>query len=1164
MTKINKLEMHGFKSFAKKTELIFNNTYNCIIGPNGSGKSNILDALCFVLGKSSSKALRAERSSNLIYNGGKAKNPAKEGAVSIYFDNSNKEFPLTDNFVKVTRIIRQSGQSLYKINDKTVTRQNILDVLSHATVNPDGYNIILQGDIARIIEVSPDERRKIVEEIAGISVYEDKKNKALRELEKVEDSIREVEIVMKEKNSYIRELKKDRDQALKYKELEEKTAQNKASYLHIQIKRKEADKKDKDSSVEKVQKEIDKHAADIEKLKAEIAVKNKRIDEINAEIEQKGEKEQVELNKQVEELRVNLATHRTRIENCKQQIAQIDNRRDQLKGNMTEIDDRVSNYIAEKEGLEKRKVSVDADLVKMEDAIARIREKNDVEGAHEIEQQVEVLDKKADEDQLKIQELREQQQELFREKDRIELQLDNIDEAIAKVKNVEKEHKAELEKLKNKKNLFKSMVTDLGKRLDDDSSYASQLNTARGRLQSMMEELSKLQARNISITEALGASNAVTKVLDQKKKFRAFGTVSELGHVQSKYSLALEIAAGNKIKSIVVENDKAAADAISYLKSQKLGIATFLPLNKIRSVNPHPESDALAKMSGVHGLASQLVDYDPKFKSVFSYVFGNTLVVDNIDIARKIGINKIRMVTLDGDLVEVSGAMHGGYRGRKAGAGAGFREKEVTEDIDKLEADIADTQNVVSELEKRREENEEEIIRLREQKANLEGEIIATEKSLHLQSTDVGSSRDEKEKLINRMEAIDKDIDTMLEQISDVNRVLADTKAEKQKLRQKISTMRDPKVLAELNTYEQKRQELKEESIKLHGQLESIDAQITNIVGPEKARTDTILKQLAKEEEEFKTEIKTLTDNIKAGERELKEKETIQQKFYKQFKGLFTEKSKLNEIMQKADAQMSSKNEKIRDNERRINAVNLELARIKAELSGLQEEFSDYEGVKILNKPEEDLKAEIREFEKMASQIGNVNMKALEVYDQINTEYEKMVEKKDTLFTEKNDVLVMMNEIESKKQEMFMETFNKISEHFERIFQSLTTKGEAFLELENPKSVFEGGLRIKVRLSGKKFLDIRSLSGGEKTMTALSFLFSVLEFQPAPFYVLDEVDAALDKRNAEKLAQLVRNYTGRAQYIMISHNDGVIAEADTLYGVTMNEHGMSKVVSLKV
>ncbi|MFW6231107.1 MAG: AAA family ATPase, partial [Nanoarchaeota archaeon] len=419
MTKINKLEMQGFKSFAKKTELIFNDTYNCIIGPNGSGKSNILDALCFVLGKSSSKALRAEKSSNLIYNGGKSKNPAKEGSVSIFFDNENGAFPLDEKFIKVTRVIRQNGQSLYKINDKTVTRQNIIDMLAGAMINPNGYNIILQGDIARIVEISPEERRKIVEEIAGISIYEEKKNKALRELEKVEESIKEVDIVMKEKDSYIKELKKDRDQALQYKELEEKTAQNKASYLNIQIKKKEKEKEGKDSQVSRFDRDIENLNNDIDKLNADMAEKERRLDEINKEIEEKGEREQVELNKEVEQLRIDLATYRTRIENCKQQIAQINTRRDQLKGNMTEIDDKVGNYIAEKEGLEKRKTEVEKNLKSMEDAIKRIRDKNDIEGAHELEKQVEELDKKADEGQVVIQDLREKQQELFREKDRI-------------------------------------------------------------------------------------------------------------------------------------------------------------------------------------------------------------------------------------------------------------------------------------------------------------------------------------------------------------------------------------------------------------------------------------------------------------------------------------------------------------------------------------------------------------------------------------------------------------------------------------------------------------------------------------------------------------------------------------------------------------------------
>ena len=230
-TRINKLVMHGFKSFAKHTEILFGGSFNCVLGPNGAGKSNVLDALCFVLGKSSSRDLRAEKSANLIYNGGKTKKPAKHGEVSIYFDNSSKVFPTDDKEVKISRIVRQNGQSIYKINDKAMTRQQITNLLSLAKIDPEGYNIILQGDIVKFVEMHPEDRRVLIEDIAGISVYEEKKHKAMLELEKVEQHLRETELILTERSTYLKELRKDRDQALKYKDMSDKIKQNKASYL---------------------------------------------------------------------------------------------------------------------------------------------------------------------------------------------------------------------------------------------------------------------------------------------------------------------------------------------------------------------------------------------------------------------------------------------------------------------------------------------------------------------------------------------------------------------------------------------------------------------------------------------------------------------------------------------------------------------------------------------------------------------------------------------------------------------------------------------------------------------------------------------------------------------------------------------------------------------
>jgi len=236
MTKINKMVMKGFKSFGNRVELEFGNKFNCILGPNGAGKSNVLDALCFVLGKGSAKGLRAERAANLVYNGGKKKEPAKQGHVSIYFDNTKKVFPTEDDHVKLTRIVKKTGQSVYKINDETRTRTQILDLLAIANIDPDGYNIILQGDIVRLVEMSATERRLIIEDIAGISVYEEKKMKALKELDKVEDKLNEAEIILSERQTYLKELKKDRDQALKYKDVADKLKRSKATHVHIQVK----------------------------------------------------------------------------------------------------------------------------------------------------------------------------------------------------------------------------------------------------------------------------------------------------------------------------------------------------------------------------------------------------------------------------------------------------------------------------------------------------------------------------------------------------------------------------------------------------------------------------------------------------------------------------------------------------------------------------------------------------------------------------------------------------------------------------------------------------------------------------------------------------------------------------------------------------------------
>jgi len=1165
-TKINRMVMHGFKSFAKHTEILFGPGFNCILGPNGAGKSNVLDSLCFVMGKSSSRDLRAEKSANLIYNGGKAKKAAKQGEVSIYFDNSSRIFPTEEKEVKITRIVRESGQSIYKINDKVMTRQQIATLLSLAKIDADGYNIILQGDITRFVEMHPEERRVLIEDIAGISIYEEKKHKAMLELEKVEQHLRETDIILTERHTYLKELKKDRDQAMKYKEMSDNIRQNKASYLKIQIDKKESEKKSIQEKIDAGNNDLNELRAKIAKLKTDNDEKKKQIESISKEIEEKGEIEQLKMNKEVESLKIELTKNNSRIDTLKSELGKIKQRRNDLNSTIDDAQNRINILNAEKKSHEDLIEAKNRDRATISQKISKFKEKNKLDNVGDIEKKVEEIDKKADELQKEITSLRESQHNLIREKDRMAHEIGAIEDKIRKVIDVEKENRQQLDELKGKRQLFKEITLELNKVLDEDSSMSIRISEARRSLNSLSEETARLRAKDITIKEFSRGDLAVKKILELKdKKSGIYGTVADLGNVSSKYSVALEVAAGPRIKSIVVENDKLAAELIQYLKENRLGMATFLPLNKISGKDTNEDVKKLKEANGVHDLAINLVSFDSKFRKIFQYVFSDTVIVDSIHVATRLGIGKAKFVTLDGDTAEASGAMHGGFRERRK-EGFGFKEREVAESLEKNEKKLGELSNLMDVLERKRVDNESRITELREKKAVLEGEIIKSETSMHLEPSDTDVSRQQQKELQEKDKELDNEISRIAGKVSETNRELANLKIEKQKLRGIIAQLNDPTLLAELNTFEQKFKELSEEIIRLSSEIKNIDSQIINIFIPEKEKTEKILKLLDKDEESFNSELARLQESISQKESLLKEKEDIAKEFYARFKSLFAKQGKINEEIQKNEHAADKLTEESRQAEIKVNFHSLKNAESSASLAALMQEFQQYEGVKLFtDKAEEQLKSEISKFERMMQDIGSVNMRALEVYDEAEKQYNEFMEKKGKLASEKEDVLLMMNEIEGKKKELFLSTFEIVNTNFKNFFTMLTTKGaEATLVMENEENPFEGGVRVNVKITGSKFLDIRGLSGGEKTMTALAFIFAIQEHEPASFYVLDEVDAALDKHNSERLAKLIRKYSEKAQYIMISHNDNVISTADILYGVSMNEDGISQVVSLKI
>lgn len=919
MTLINKIFIKNFKSFGKPTELLFGNRFNTVIGPNGSGKSNIFDAFCFVFGELSAKSMRAQKAANLIFNGGKQGSPAKEAEVSIYFNNKNKEFPTESEEVKISRITNQKGQSKYKINGEKRTRQQILEMLARAQINPDGHNIVLQGDIIQLTEMKPDERRELIEGIAGISVYEHKKHQALNELNKVDLKINEANIILTERGAYLKELKKERDQAEKFKEYETKIKQNKATHLFMQIKEKNSQKESVDSQKNHIQSQLDKINNKIKDNKNITESKKKEIEKINKEIEEKGEKTQQSLQKSIEELNSDVVRNATRTDTLKTEIKKIKERKTQLKKDLEEINSKILNLNKQKENLAK--------------------------------------------------------------------DLEN----------------------------FKKQEKSLTKQVESTKTE--------------------------TIQDTLKYDLAVNKLINANIK-GVHGIVAQLGSIDQKYSTAIAVTAGGKSKSLVVEDDKVAQECIKYLKQNRLGIATFIPLNKIRPRILYNKD--LLKEKGVLGLASDLIKFDKKHQKAFDYIFGSTVIVKDVETARKIGIGRARMVTLDGDLFEQSGIIVGGFRRIKS-----FFFKTLPK----------------------------------------------------LTGTDLESKYDS----------------------------------------------------------------IKTKTIETQSEIKNIINQVENIHLPEREKIIQIRKQHDKELEQFEEELNNLSSNLKTQESNLNNKRKQESKFYNEYKNLFAKRNKLSEEINKQESKTSTEDFKIKEHERKINETSIKRAKVTAELEALNMEFEEYKGVKIRrNISREDLKEEVYRCEKALRNMGNVNLKALEIYDEIHQEYNSLTEKMNKLKAEKEDVIAMMQEIETKKKSIFLKTFKQINENFKRIFIQLSAKGDAYMDLENKEDPLAEGIEIKVRLAGTKFLDLKSLSGGEKTLTALALIFAIQEHQPASFYLLDEVDAALDKTNSALLAKLIQKYAGNAQYIMVSHNDHIITEADQIYGASMQKNGITKIVSLKV
>ena len=1132
-TFITNMKLRGFKSFSTNTNLKFGPGFNCIAGANGSGKSNVLDALCFVLGRMSTKSIRADNYSDLIYtvNGQKDK-----GAfVSITLDNTSGIFGNNAKNIELVREITKEGKTKYWLNGKRATRTQVLELLEMSQIRPEGHNIILQGDIQSFITMSPKEKRKLIEEIAGIGIYERKKESALKELEKVESKLRDVQIIMTEKKSYMNSLEQDKKSAEKYNSYNSELKSAKSTELNLKHT-KLIDKRSKlNSKLEKIEKVKSEYKNKISESNKKIDFIKTKIKELEKKIEDKGGEEQLILQKAIENYKSDMENSTSLIKSSNNEIRRIDDRKIQLDKNLKDLEGQIKLSNSDILRISKEEKEIDSKKAKLTGISGNLN-------IEEIESKYEIISSNLEKFESEKNMLSKDKLNVENEINIIKLKIDNLSEKIEEIKRIE----ASIKNSESARSNYKKIIQKISEKTNRDNEIFDEIKEIRKEKLDTESDLRKLQLELNASHDNLMRDKAISHILNLKMK-GVHGTVAQLGKVDSLYETALKVAAGSRLKNIVVDDENIAIKCLKKLRDKKLGIATFLPLSKIKS-----NKLSISRSNGVYGVASDIITYDSKYKPIFENILGSTVIIENENTAKSLGIGKMNMVTLEGDSFSRGGSISGGYR---RATSLSFAKNKGSEDIEKYITKIKKHDDNIKALEKERSLIDKELINLRKLKSEVEGTV-----------NNMSEPEESSKELILKYKKYNdnyklnitktKDLDKLLKSLSSK---IEKTKIERNSIKSKIKELKFGKNKKELDNLESKKRNLNAERI-------TIETKLNNVINPEIENLNRVIRDLEKEKNTFHKQISENKIKITKLEKELKIKQNEEKEFFGQLKKLFEEKNKHKDLLEREEEKLKINQIENTGEYEEFNSLTIALAKIDSEMTGLKEEYEDYRKIKTLPylRNVESAQQKQRELKKKISSLGNVNLKSLEIYDETKKEWDKLNWRLNKLDVEKNSVNDIINAVETKKKSAFMETYNVISENFRKIYSEINNnvvKGE--LILENKDDPFNGGVMIKVIKPGANSL--HSLSGGEKAMVGISFMFAIAEFNPSPFYLLDEIDAPLDGVNVDKMAKILNEYSKKSQIIIISHKDSVMSTADLLHGIWMNKtKGESYISSMSV
>ncbi|NFS27420.1 chromosome segregation protein SMC [Clostridium botulinum] len=1178
---LKSLDIRGFKSFADKTELKFNNGVTAVVGPNGSGKSNISDAVRWVLGEQSVKTLRGGKMEDVIFAGTQYRKPVGLAQVSLTLDNGDKKLSTEYSEVTVSRRIFRSGESEYLINNKKCRLKDVINLFMDTGIGKEGYSLIGQGKIESILSGRPEERRALLEEAAGIVKFKSRKEEAEKKLANTDGNLVRIRDIISTYSERIEPLRIDKEKALKFNLISEDLRKNEVSLLVKYIKIKEDELKEFDNELRNKNTLIDEKKRELDLIREKLKSLEEKINLLEKETEEE-KTYYYKLKELISEDSKNIELNKERIRNLKEKISKNDKEIEGLVLKIKEVEEAkinlnvyLKNHLKDQE--EKNEVIVNLEKIKL------------------------TLLKEQEEMEKELSKLKEDEFELLRSNSETKNAITLINKEIL----LKEEKKAELEKsyefikhnvaingvtyqnLLNKIMGDKKDISSLEEEISRDKSAMASLMTKLTAKQKELTDLNNLVTKleaNRNILENLekqyeGYNRSVKYLMEAINKglinnVKNTKILGEIFKVDKEYEIAIEIALGSIISNIITENEENAKKLIKYLKEHRLGRATFLPLNIIKGKKLILDNN-ITKIEGYLGIASEIVSYESTYTNILDHVLGRTIIAKDMNSALQIakkGNYRYKIVTLEGEVISPGGALTGGSIYAKHSNVLG-RKREIEEIL--LKSDTTKKSCIIV---------EKEILAIREDAKKLDEEILNKRDEVHYKNIEITKKQGEAERLKNDTNKFRDNLEITKNEFKRVEKDIDKLNSDLENKKSEI------KVIEDKNTFNKDKYLKFEESIKeKNNQIDETTNKIMDIKINKATLDETIQNEknqfirLEKELNELRVKEKALLiENNKSNENLINLENDIKSKLTatnennvkiealeKQLKYKELEKEKLKESSLKQDNLITNMFEMINLKERDINKQEVIKAKKEMEKDNYYKKLNEeleltyVEALDIAEdiENEEEIKELTKTLKMKITALGTVNLASIQEYEEVKEKFDFMSSQEKDLECAKEELNSVIQEMTVKIKDLFKENFKVLNKTFNETFRELFKGGSAELILCDGDEL-TANIDINVEPPGKKLQNINLLSGGEKVLSAIALLFSILKMKPTPFCILDEIEAALDDANVYRYAEFLTKFSKNTQFIVITHRKGTMEVSDIIYGVTMEEKGVSKVVSV--